>query len=610
MKNIWSKLGCGCALLAAGMGFSSCSLDEENPGGFTMESVASSSVEGYQAIVNNCYFGMERYFYGYPEWMMLTEGCTDIWTYQANRNNTYTQWFWFFAGASPNTTFTNSTWNGTYDGIGACNLAISLAPSVPFRTEEERNAAVAEARFMRAVYYYNAVEQFGGVTVITEPANSVELHPSRMAPLEIYENIIIPDLNFAFTWLPVGTDATTTRPTKKAALGFLARVCLQTVEYDQSRQYASDALEYARMLITDAEAGGTTYNAYMYPTFGEVFDEANNFNNREALWKHRWIVGSSGHGSSNGNYRTNRNDEIFCCNVTRFGARMDTQEARLEWEGAYGGQFMPSQHLLSLYVQEDGNLDPRFRQSFELAWNANTEFSWTDENKQTFDRSSRVAPGESVQVGDLAIRFVMPQESDYAEVTSAKYDQPYLVVDYNDVYDDLNKNVKTSYTYQNASLGTVTDNPFAYFYPSLSKHNSSNYYVADAGRRRNANLNATFIMRMSEVYLIAAEADIYVNGGVNAMGYINKVRTRAGANSLNGTATLRTVLDERARELCGEYCRFYDLKRMGFMNQTYLQETHPDLAKFFKPEYALRPISTTYLQNLQDGGDYYQNPGY
>ena len=35
-------------------------------------------------------------------------------------------------------------------------------------------------------------------------------------------------------------------------------------------------------------------------------------------------------------------------------------------------------------------------------------------------------------------------------------------------------------------------------------------------------------MRMAEVYLIAAEADIYINGGANAMGYINKVRARAG----------------------------------------------------------------------------------
>ena len=65
--------------------------------------------------------------------------------------------------------------------------------------------------------------------------------------------------------------------------------------------------------------------------------------------------------------------------------------------------------------------------------------------------------------------------------------------------------------------------------------------MANASKKRNGNLNATFMMRMAEVYLIAAEADILINGGANAMGYINKVRARAGAKALTGTATVRTV---------------------------------------------------------------------
>ena len=108
----------------------------------------------------------------------------------------------------------------------------------------------------------------------------------------------------------------------------------------------------------------------------------------------------------------------------------------------------------------------------------------------------------------------------------------------------------------------------------------------------------------------ATEADIYVNGGANALGYINTICTRAGAINLTGTPTVRTVLDERGRELCGEYSRFYDLKRTGmFKGASYLREVHPDLAVFFKPEYALRPISTTYTATIANGAKY-QNPGY
>ena len=117
---------------------------------------------------------------------------------------------------------------------------------------------------------------------------------------------------------------------------------------------------------------------------------------------------------------------------------------------------------------------------------------------------------------------------------------------------------------------------------------------------------------MAEIYLIAAEADIVANGGGSAMGYINKVRQRAGAKQLSGSANIRTVLDERARELCGEGTRFYDLKRTGmFKDASYLQSTHPDLAKYFKPEYALRPISTTFTGVISNGTDpMWQNPGY
>ncbi|MBP1675779.1 MAG: SusD family [Bacteroidetes bacterium] len=613
MKTIYFKTLLISSLVAFGSLFSSCSLEEENPGGFTME-VTASTISGYQSLINQCYFAMERYFYGTENWITLTEGNTDLWTYQANKSTSYTQWFWFFAGAAPNTTFTNNWWNGSYDGIGSCNNAIALSKLPPYKTEEERNAAVAEARFLRAVYYFNAVEQFGAVTMITEPASGINFHPERTDPLTIYKQVIIPDLEFAFQWLPVGDYTTTTRPTKKSALGFLAKACLQTIEYDDTKAYAQKALDYAKMLIADAEAGGAQYKAFMYPTYDEVFAESNNFNNKEALWKHRWYAGADGHGSSNGNYKLNRNNEYFYCKVTNFGAIEDTQEARLQWGGNPAGIFMPTQHLLNLYVQDDNTLDPRFHKSFQTEWNANKAYTWDKATVNKYDRASSLI-GTSLAKTNLAIKFIMPQDADYATESAAKLSRSYLVIDYKDIYNDANKNINMTYAYQNpvdsyTSAGT-NENLFNYFYPSLTKHNSSNYYVANASQKRNGNLNATFIMRMAEVYLIAAEADIYVNGGTSAASYINKVRERAGAKTFTGTPTVRTVLDERGRELCGEYCRYYDLKRTGMLKTSaYLQETHPDLAVFFKPEYALKPISTTFTATLEGGGLYYQNPGY
>lgn len=586
--------------MALASSFQSCSLDEVNPGGFTMENMATNSVESYNTLVNQCYFAMERYFYGTDNWMTLTEGDTDLWTYQGNQSSSWTQWFWFFAGAAPNTTYTNNWWNGTYDGIGSCNMAISLAEKAPFKTQAERDAKVAEARFLRAVYYFNAVEQFGGITVLTKPAEKMDFAPTRTEPMAIYRDIIIPDLEFAVQHLAKGDHTTTTLPTKKAALGFLAKACLQTYEYG-STEFLSKGLDAAKSLMSDCESGGSLYNTYMYPTFEEVFKEANNKDNKEALWKHRWYAGTDGHGSSNGNYKLNRNDEYFLCNVNKFGAREDNQATRLTWEGCIAGMFMPTQHLLNLFVEDNGQLDPRFHAVFQTEWKANKAYTWDGSAADNYGKASSVV-GQSFQVNEPAIKIIMPQDADYAEWKAKKNTDKMLIIDYADVYDDANHNVKMQYNGK--------ENLFRYFYPSLTKHNSSNYYVANASKKRNGNLNATFIMRMAEVYLIAAELDIYLNGGSNAKKYINKVRERAGANPMLSTPTVRDVLDERGRELCGEYCRFYDLKRTGvFKDDSYLRETHPDLARFFKPEYALRPISTTFTATITNGEEY-QNPGY
>lgn len=611
MKNITMKGKIKNILWASAVGSlmmaQSCSLDEVNPGGYTLENL-STSEEGYETLLNNCYFGLERHFYmssgtgdavlGY---MSFVEPDTDLWTYRANQTGSYDYYFCFYGGASPNTTYTNNIWNAAYDGIGACNLAIETAPNVTTFTEDQRNARLAVARFLRAVYYYNIVEMFGGVVMQTTVAETADYEPVRTAPLTIYQEVIIPDLEFAAEHLEVGDDSQLGEPTRKSALGFLAKACLQSYQY--TTEFLERGLEVCQLLINDCEGGGGTYNTYMYPDFADVFDEDNNLANREALWKNQLYADATNYGSSNGNYRLNRNNEYFLCALSRFGARVDNQASRISWEGGVEGTYMPTQHLLSLFVQEDGTLDPRFHQCFTTEWVANQKYAWTAGDASNYGKSSSLVD-DTIYVDDLAIKFVMKQDEDYATEVANKATSNYLLIDYEDVYNDDTKSIVMT----NGS----SENMYRYFYPSLNKHNSSNFYVANESRMRNGNLNASFIMRMAEIYLIAAELDIYLNGGANAMSYINVVRNRAGANPLSGTATIRTVLDERGRELCGEYCRFFDLKRTGmFDDASYLEETHPDIAGYFDPNYALRPISTTFLGTITNGSSSeWQNPGY
>ena len=73
------------------------------------------------------------------------------------------------------------------------------------------------------------------------------------------------------------------------------------------------------------------------------------------------------------------------------------------------------------------------------------------------------------------------------------------------------------------------------------------------------------VFRLSEMYLIKAECQLAQNNQNGALATINQLRAARAIsgqdNSISGTVTINTILDERAIELCGEQQRWFDLKR-------------------------------------------------
>lgn len=585
-------------IIATTLSLSACSLDEYNPSGVTVDKIIETKA-GFNKLLNSCYFDLPRYFYG-RNLLLVTEGGTDIWTSDMNSNNNQ-NYMKYASGGSMSVDMAKDFWNGAYDAINYCNLIIDRADQVQdFTSEQEKKQKVAEAYFLRALYYFHLVEQFGPCPLTLHETVEANTESHRTAQLEIYEKAILPDLRIAVEDLPT-VPAEQGRPSKKAAIGLLAKACLQTKEYG-SDSYLEEALTNAKKLIENQGA----YNVKLFDNFIDNFNPANNKNNLEALYQ---ITYSQNYGSTNV-YDHNNDFTRFYSYPTTFGAVQTSNTVKLTVGGWSGGAFMPTKYLMDVFRNPDGTLDPRYDLSFQTTWLANTpSYNWTEDAVTQFDRDGATVPvGTNVPEGTVAIDIVRPEEPNYSTEVNSKLSKKYLWIDLNDIYGSDNK-VKMKYVRVNQQPGEV-DNPFIKFYPSLTKFNSGSL-ISPKANKFTSDAYAT-VMRLGEVYLIAAEAEFYLRGANGtAAGFVNALRTRVSGEQVSASdISLQFLLDERARELCGEYTRWYDLKRTGKLTKAYLTDKNPDVGQYFVDgTHELRPIPQGQIDAISNP-EGYQNYGY
>ena len=73
--------------------------------------------------------------------------------------------------------------------------------------------------------------------------------------------------------------------------------------------------------------------------------------------------------------------------------------------------------------------------------------------------------------------------------------------------------------------------------------------------------------------------------------------------------TLDFILDERSRELFGEWQRWHDLVRTGSLVRR-VKEWNPEAGPFIQNYHALRPIPQSQIDRVVEGPPFPQNPGY
>jgi starch-binding outer membrane protein, SusD/RagB family len=257
------------------------------------------------------------------------------------------------------------------------------------------------------------------------------------------------------------------------------------------------------------------------------------------------------------------------------------------------------------------------------AVNSGTFASWQYNPKiwPKGDHSGNIAnlvtvPNANVHPYPLAAdedRFFAYLSKDPLTATDKKL-RRYVTVNIDDLFDPADP---SGSTYKSVVVGNGLPTPsLAYLFPAMMKFNH-NFDGGWLGGNFQQKLGNIMIMRMAEVYLIAAEATLHANGnGGEAAKYLNVLRQRACRNPADfnattgmqlTTATMNDVFDEFARELCGEFNRWALLKREKAF-ETRLQAYNKTAAANFIPaKHYNRPIPSSFLNQINNPEEFGTN---
>jgi hypothetical protein len=130
-------------------------------------------------------------------------------------------------------------WNIAYEGINTANNVIDKVPGIADMTEAEKNNALGELYFIRALNHFNLVNLFGAIPLKTSPTVGVtNLNAPRRSVDDVYSQIIS-DLQFAETNI---TNTTKNRASRYAAKALLARVYLYHGDYALAAAKATEVI--------------------------------------------------------------------------------------------------------------------------------------------------------------------------------------------------------------------------------------------------------------------------------------------------------------------------------------------------------------------------------
>lgn len=431
-------------------------------------------------------------------------------------------------------------WQTFYDGIHRVNTFIrSVKGMRGIITDEQINEYVAEAKFLRAMFYFSLTDLFGGVSYYDESTNVNEEFMNLKQPRSSLEEVrahILEDLDEAIKYLPVEHAASEYgRATKGAAYALRGKVHL----YDKEWQSAIN--DFEEIVYNKSN----NYGYALDDDYARVFKLYNGAKSPETVFS---IQNKSGVG-------------------TEYGMQI---QALMGCRGAYGSCWnntVPSTQLVDMYEFKDGR-----------------PFNWDEifpgYNAMTPEQRKELLSVEMDGSGTI----VGLREADTAKILSAyTCRDPRLmatvIVPYSHYMGNIGRTTNVDLIFAldhnlagNANGGTIQNNAgwVSYLYRKFVTE-------GDQGGAISNRLHTPFafpLIRFADVLLMLSEAYNEAGQLDKAVTEFNKVRARVGMPGLNSGPAWMVVSNkeqmaerirkERAVEFAGEGLRFSDLRRWGY----------------------------------------------
>lgn len=431
-------------------------------------------------------------------------------------------------------------WQTFYDGIHRVNTFIrSVKGMRGIITDEQINEYVAEAKFLRAMFYFSLTDLFGGVPYYDESTNVNEEFMNLKQPRSSLEEVrahILEDLDEAIKYLPVEHAASEYGcATKGAAYALRGKVHL----YDKEWQSAIN--DFEEIVYNKSN----NYGYALDDDYARVFKLYNGAKSPETVFS---IQNKSGVG-------------------TEYGMQI---QALMGCRGAYGSCWnntVPSTQLVDMYEFKDGR-----------------PFNWDEifpgYNAMTPEQRKELLSVEMDGSGTI----VGLREADTAKILSAyTCRDPRLmatvIVPYSHYMGNIGRTTNVDLIFAldhnlagNANGGTIQNNAgwVSYLYRKFVTE-------GDQGGAISNRLHTPFafpLIRFADVLLMLSEAYNEAGQLDKAVTEFNKVRARVGMPGLNSGPAWMVVSNkeqmaerirkERAVKFAGEGLRFSDLRRWGY----------------------------------------------